>query len=496
MGNRMDPLQRKAWSALQRGRFIGSGALLVVAVSGGADSVALLHALLTLRGRAGLRLHVAHLNHDFRGDEADEDARFVARLGVSLDLPVTVEKINPVAYQREAGLSSFEEAAREVRYGFLARVARDTGAAAIALGHTADDQAETVLMHLVRGAGLHGLRGMEELSTWKDREGAHPARLFRPLLGATKQETAAYCQRRRIAFRTDSGNLSMRFTRNRVRSRLMPALKEYNPRIMEALIRLSRAASLHSDYLDGEVSKVWPVVARREGEGVLLDAAQLVSVHPLVRRLVFRMAYREVAGDTRRLMETHVTAMEGLLGAQAGRSLDLPRGLRLSRGHAHLALSAGPRNDACPFPLLEGEHSLPLPPAGAEVTSVVPGWRITCTLAAPMEGAPRDVFSALLDRDSLGERLLVRARAPGDRFQPLGMGAEKKLQDFFVDEKVPRQWRDRVPLLISERGIAWVVGYRVAQWARVGSGGGTPIRIEFAREGDGLGSPPEEARGG
>jgi len=160
-------LEGLVWSCLQEEGLAQRNALLVVGTSGGPDSQALLHSLVSLRVELGLRLHVAHLNHDFRGEEAEEDARFVASQGEALSLPVSIEKIDPMAYQRERKISSFEAAAREVRYDFLARVAQDTGAAAVALGHTADDRAETVLMHILRGTGLHGLRGMEPISTWR-----------------------------------------------------------------------------------------------------------------------------------------------------------------------------------------------------------------------------------------------------------------------------------------------------------------------------------------
>ncbi|MFB3098120.1 MAG: tRNA lysidine(34) synthetase TilS, partial [Dehalococcoidia bacterium] len=203
---------------------------LVVGVSGGPDSTALLYCLYRLRKAWGLRLHVAHLNHDFRGEEADADAEFVTTLGLELDLPVTVEKRDPIAYQQERGISSFEQGARELRYAFLAKVAASIGATAVAVAHTADDLAETVLLHILRGTGLHGLRGMTELAPWPWPVNLPQLQLLRPLLEATKAETVAYCNSLGRSFRVDTGNALPRFTRNRVRQSLLPLLaEEYNP---------------------------------------------------------------------------------------------------------------------------------------------------------------------------------------------------------------------------------------------------------------------------
>ena len=469
----MESVEARIGAALERAGYAGRGTLLVVGVSGGADSLALLHSLMSLREDTGLRLHVAHLNHNFRA-EAEEDARFVSEAARELGLPSTVGRADPMAYQKEMAISSFEEAAREVRYDFLAGVARDNAASAVALGHNADDLAETVLMHVIRGSGIHGLQGMAEVSPWRSRAGAQNAVLFRPMLGVTKRETVAYCRDRGIVFREDPGNLLLRFTRNQVRHQLLPSLEAYNPRIREALVRLSHSASLEVDYLERELAEVWPAVALREGNSITLDARLLGSLHPLMRRLVLRRAYQELAGDTRRLEQVHLKAMGDFAGAPPGKVLQLPRGWRLHSGYGRLTLSpaSAPASEGgpCPFSMLAGEYEVPLSPSWSANSArivEVPGWRIEARPVSPAEVTRGDPFTACLDLDDLGGRVRVRTRIPGDRFQPLGMGAEKKLQDFYVDEKVPRTWRDRVPLLVSERGIAWVVGYRLAEWARV-----------------------------
>ena len=285
-------LERQVAENLQRAGLSRNAATIVVACSGGPDSTALLVALKRLRYSHGLSLHVAHLNHDFRGAEADHDAAFVQRLADGLGLPCSIDKRDPVAYQRSRGLSSFEQAAREMRYSFLHSVAAAVEASAVALGHTSDDQAETVLLHILRGSGLQGLRGMAQISEWPWPTVEPGPTLFRPLLNASKADTAAYCRAQGRTYREDSGNYLWRFTRNRVRLDLMPRLaRDYNPRVRDALLRLSRTAANEADYLDTEVDRAWDSMAAHEQGSVSLDARELAALHPALQRRALRRAY-------------------------------------------------------------------------------------------------------------------------------------------------------------------------------------------------------------
>ena len=474
-------LERQVASAMRRADFLrqaqddGRDVTLVVAASGGPDSTALLRCLYNLRDEHRLTLHVAHLNHDFRGVEADHDAAFVQGLADSLGLPCSIDKQDPIAYQRERGVSSFEQAAREMRYSFLAAVAASIGASAVALGHTADDQAETVLLHLLRGSGLHGLRGMSEVAGWPWPESQHGPLLFRPLLSAAKADTAAYCRSLGQTYRQDSGNYMWRFTRNKVRLDLMPRLsRDYNPRVREALSRLSRAATEEVDYIESELSRHWPSIAEERDGSVGLSIPALSNLHPALRRQALRRAYSAIAGDARRLSESHIEAMLSLLRRERdGRAMDLPRGVRAGRKSDTLCLSrqAGPHP---PLPALVGEHTIRLPRGpGEKLETAISSWLVSLQILEPGQPNPylereTSQFTAHLNRDALGEVATLRTRRPGDRFQPSGMTGTKKLQDFFTDAKIPREQRDRIPLLVCDNGIAWVVGHRVAGWATAG----------------------------
>ena len=310
-------LEKLASESLTRNGYSGGGTTLIVGASGGPDSSALLHCVHRISPQHRLKIHVAHLNHDFRGEEADEDARFVAALAQELGLPATVEKQDPIAYQRERRISSFEQAAREMRYSFLLNVARRQQAAAVAMGHTADDLAETILEHILRGSGLTGLRGMSEISRWPWPRDVDDVVLFRPLLAVTKEETVSYCRALNRDFRVDSGNILPQFTRNRVRNQLLPLLAaDYNPQVKQALVRLSHTAALELDYLEEECRRRWPeVVSNLEDDspGLRFDREALSALHPALQRRLLRQGYIHLAGDARRLRESHLTAMAGLL---------------------------------------------------------------------------------------------------------------------------------------------------------------------------------------
>ena len=486
-------LERKVAAALRRAGYSNTGVTLVVGASGGPDSCALLYALDRLKKAHGLSLHVAHLNHNFRGQEAEDDAVFVAEIAKELGLPVTVVKEDPHEYQKKRGISSFEQGAREMRYGFMARVAGEAGARAVTVGHTADDLAETVLLHVLRGTGLYGLRGMGEVSEWPWPAGAGGLQLFRPLLDVTKDQTAEYCREIGRTYREDSGNYLWRFTRNKVRQDLMPRLaQDYNPQVRNALVRLARTAAEEVDFVEQELDKVWADVAVRSDGGVRFSKRALNQLHPLLQRLAFRRGYILVTGDATRLRESHMTAMEDLaLGERGGRSLELPGGVTLRQEYAELVLSRSQGPD-CPYPELDGEYPIRLPvETGVETMAPAGPWLVTMqagTATEPPDWAAagaRDEWTACLGRKSIGEAATVRAWRPGDRIQPLGMRGRKKLQDLFTDLRVPRPWRGRVPLLECEAGIAWVVGHRIADWANVGPGAGEQMLwIRFSRDQD------------
>ena len=471
------PLERRLLAAVER-TLAGllptlTSRSVVAAVSGGPDSMALLILLDWLRGTLGFELHVAHADHGLRGEEAQEDARFVESAARDMGLPVTIGRLDVDAL-RAGSRMSVEEAAREARYAFLVETAAGIEASAIALGHTADDQAETVLMHLLRGSGTGGLAGMPEVSLLPESRYGERMALVRPLLDFTKAETRAYCKLRGVTPREDSSNSSLEFTRNRVRLELMPRLEQYNPRFRDALLRLSASAARDLDFLEQTVSE-----ARQQLEvsgvqgGTAVSRSGFRALHPAVRRHLLRLVYRELAGATKELTHRHVEDMVRLASGRTGAWTALPGGLRYEVGYDTLRLTHAGDPPAAAF--LAGEHELSIPGE-----TYVGGWCVNAELLPSVrENAEGSSHLALLDADRAGHRLCVRSRRPGDRITPLGMTGSRKVQDVMVDDKTPAAERDGVPLVVSEHGVAWVVGHRLAHWARVREDTERVLRLEF-----------------
>lgn len=465
------------------------GKTLLVAVSGGGDSLALLYALRRAQAEFELRLCGAHLNHTLRGAESDADAAFVESEFRRLGMPYTLQRADVAAYRRAHSLS-LEDAARRVRYAFLAEAATHHAAHAVAVAHTADDQAETLLMNIIRGSGLDGLRGMRPL----DRLAIDAAdlTLFRPLLGVSRAQTYAYCAALGLQPRQDASNLSLEHTRNRIRLELMPMLESFNPAARDALLRLASNAAEDADCIRAQTNAVWQDVARQSdaGDGVIaLNTQALARQHPAVQSRILRRAINAVKGSADGITRRHILDMRRLTAGPAGRTLHLPDGILFAAGYdeAHIGSAAAVTTALSPLPPIRGEHPLAVPGE-----TRIPGWRISASVCAnAAECADPDAcgaiaaahgFSEMLDLDCVGTALHLRARRPGDRFQPLGMAQSKKLQDFMVDERIPRRWRDGVPLLVSRYGIACVAGRRIAHWARITDATKRRLHLNFRRD--------------
>ena len=454
------------------------GRPLLVALSGGPDSTALLLACCALREKRGLEVTAAHFNHLLRGAESEEDARFAERLCEEEGV-VCATGSGDVAAHRDRERLSLEEAARELRYGFLARAAARHHAQAVATGHTLDDQAETVLLHLVRGSGLAGLAGMRP-SRVREAAGATPAvRVVRPLLGLRRADIERFCAEHGVEPRQDRSNEDLRYPRNRLRHVVLPELARINPRTVEAIGRLSSHVQVELDLVAGQVDAAWRDVAVARGAVLRLRRDRLRSLPESLLPHILRRLYERVAGSTAELELVHVEQMASAALGQVGAAVDLPRSLRLEVGYDHVALLTPDDDGApCPYPPCVAEAALSVP---GEVR-LGAGFTLVADLgAAPADPSDSSPWVSFLDPAVAETPLRVRPRRPGDRFQPLGMAAPKRLQDFFVDERVPRAWRDRVPLVQTERGIAWVAGCRPAEWARLPAGAGRALRLELTR---------------
>lgn len=453
-----DPLLSSVRDFLARSGAIPSGSTVLVAVSGGQDSCALLHALAALREEFCLRLHAAHLHHGFRGAEADADAAFVRDFAASLGVPCTIERQDVPDMARRLHLSA-QQAARRARHRFLERVAGEVGAERIALGHTRDDRVETILLNILRGTGLEGLRGLLPVS----------GRRVRPLLSVPRTETQAYCRQHGIAYREDPSNRSLRYRRNRVRAELLPLLESYyNPKVRDSLLRLAHLAAEEVVYLEQEARAAYARARLREApEQVALSAPMLAELPVALRRRVVRVAIGIVQGHLEDIeFATVERALAGLEKAVQRRrrfQFSLPPGnMYVSVDADCLTVFRLPPPVAARFL----EYPLPLP--GQVAT---PEWGVVFQAAYAETPAclpsVRDARRACLNAETVQPPLVIRTWQPGDRLQPLGMSGTRKLQDLFTDRKVPKDTRSRVPLIADAAGILWVVGHAVSERARV-----------------------------
>src|SRR5579884_3813061 len=404
---------------------LGPGTRVLVGVSGGQDSLCLVHALWRLRAAHGWALRVATVDHGLRPAAAAEAARVAASVG-AWGLAADVLRVDVTTYRRRQRLNT-QQAARYARYQALAGRAAAEGAAAVVVGHTADDVAETLLLHLLRGAGLDGLAALP-LCQMLPRAALGPSLdarplpealvVARPLLAVARADTAAYCAEQGLV---PFGEPPGPYRRDRLRAELLPALERYNPAARRALGRAAQALAEERAALDQVAQALWASHACPEDGAIAFPLSGWVALPAALRKRLLRRALVALTGGDADLGQRALEAAVALADAQAGRGVDLPHGLRLTREPG--ALRLGPR----------------------AVATAPECW---------------------LDAAAVGEHLMVRWRRPGDRFQPLGMAAEKRLQDFLVDAGVPRRARARLPLVVAERGIAWVVGQRIAHWAR------------------------------
>lgn len=418
---------------------------LVVGVSGGIDSMVLLDVL----GHLVAARVVVHCDHGLR-PESDADARFVEAQAAQRGCFYVGRRCAVSALADRQGLS-IEEAGRTARYALYAQVAADMGAAIVALGHHRDDQAETVLMHLLRGSGSGGLRGMQAL-----RDGVY----LRPLLDVSRAEIAAYARENDIPFREDASNADERFLRNRVRGHLLPVLREYNPNIVDVLHRTAVILNGENDFVETAAENALNAVLIKGCDGKLdLDVPRLVDYHIAVQRRVIRRVLGRLSAAS-----ADFALIDRILQAVSQRRvglLDMGRGLRIQYWQDRLLLRQGA---LAPLSL-----SLPLPGA---VEIPERGGRLSCRVV-PAEDFARirphlSAWRVALDADALGVQPLVRAARAGDRFQPFGMSGQKKLSDFLIDQKYPRILRDEVLVLEGNGRIAWVVGMRSSEAFRIG----------------------------
>ena len=450
---------------IKRHNLISPGQTLIVAVSGGADSVALLHVLYRLRHRLRFYIHVASLNHGIRGDAAAQDVQHVRELAGQWQLPFTAGSANAPDVAKRAGIG-LEDAARRARYDFLAKVAMQHNATCVAVGHHAVDQIETILLHIIRGSGMRGLRGMRMSSPMPYDANMT---LVRPLLNVTRNEIEAYCVDNRLTFRHDGSNDDTSHLRNFLRHRIAMPLLERNPHLVKSIERLAAVAEADNDYLESRFKgDVLPLVEQREGSW-RISKSNFQPCHDAMKRRFLREAFRSVQdGNGELSFDSTQEIIDWVKGAAVGKRRDLGAGIQLRVGYDSLTMERKDGKQTFEgYRLVASDTQFPLT---TQDDIAVGTLRVALIESELSEGCSTSL------RVPVGAEVLLRTRRKGERFRPRGMsGRSRKIKDWMIDRKIPRQIRDQIPLVsVDDDVIAVCVGdtWHLAEtaWSELGSG--------------------------
>ncbi|SHI96087.1 tRNA(Ile)-lysidine synthase [Geosporobacter subterraneus DSM 17957] len=445
---------KKFLETIEKNQLVEKKQGVVLGISGGPDSVTMLHLFWRIREDYQLRLYAVHLNHQFRGEAADQDAVYVEELCRRFGIPCYCFREDIQAYSKEKGIS-FEEGGRERRYQLFEKVLTTNQAQRIAVAQNLDDQAETVLMRLMRGAGIEGLGAMDY------KRGEH---IIRPLLNISRKEIEDYCQKYQLQPRIDQTNFQSIYTRNRIRLELIPYIEKYfNPGIKETLSRTAKLMREDTDFILSASKGLYKQIALKAGDEIHILTGPLQDNHPALQKRVLREAILQLDGTIKNIGAVHVEQLIELMDqGKSGSTLDLPNEINVLRDYGKLCFRRKKNHknkDLFEYPLKIGEN--------IEIEKL--------NMVFLAEELPRGFKDSLkggsmvqyFDLDKVHGDMIVRNRKEGDKFAPLGIRGTKKLKEFMIDEKVSREKRDQIPLICDQGGIMWVVGYRMSERYKV-----------------------------
>lgn len=460
-------VEQKILELIKKEELIRPKERVLIAVSGGPDSLALLHWLVGIREEWQLNLLAVHLNHQFRGEEADQDEAFVQEICQAWELPCLSKRMDVASFARKRQLGN-QEAARICRYQFFEEVAKEYGYPKVALAHHADDQLETVLMRLIRGTGLKGLSGIPIL-----RETEHYT-IIRPFLAVTKQEIEDYCKRHQLEPRIDPSNQSDHYTRNYIRHHLIPHIVHLNTNVHQIVTEMTETLRLENEYIESESRRYLSTVLRSQSEdkiAICLSSFLKVPL-PLQRRLILLLlSYLPISRSF--WNKVHIEAIFNLFHSTNGyKRLHLPEAILVTKEYNHVQISKlDSSEDKKHRDYLEelpacGEYRLTSPSLLVQI-SIWDRKDVTQAATSFMDEEDKQIHVAWFDAEQLHLPIILRNRRPGDKIQPLGMEGHKKVKDIFIDEKIPHAARQIWPIFTQGDQLIWIPGLKRSNRAKV-----------------------------
>lgn len=445
----------KVMESIKKYGLIESGDKVVIGVSGGPDSMALLYVLMEICEEIPFSIYIAHVNHGVRGIEADEDERFVKAEALKHNIPYYSRRIDMEGYAIKHKISS-EDAGRILRYGFFREIISSLGDGKIAVAHNKNDQAETLMMRFMRGTGIDGLKGMEYIND----------DIIRPILNISRSEIEEYICVNKIRTRLDRTNLQPIYSRNKIRLELIPYIEEkFNPNIIDTLWRTSTTSYRDSSFLqEFSYAKYKQMLKFEDKDSIILYRGMFLNEHEAIQYRVVRHCIQNLADGLKGITETHIRDVVDLFNrGDTGKSIDLINHIKAKTSYNDLILEVGKGEEKVRF-----NYNVPI----GEYTYLK---ELNCaveTKILPLEKIQFDFkerFIKYFDCDKIVGALYIRNRLPGDMFNPFGMKGTKKLKDYFIDEKVSIPNRDTIPILVDEENIMWIIGMRTSEYYKITS---------------------------
>lgn len=461
-------MKRRVLNIVREYRLIEGNDNILIGLSGGADSMALLYILLELQERIDFNILIAHVNHGVRGDDALGDQKFVEKQAKKLNIPYYTKNVDMVGYGKGKGITS-EEAGRELRYGFFRDILKDAGGGKIAVAHNKNDQAETLIMRFIRGTGVDGLKGMEYIA----------GDIIRPILGINRKDIEEYIEKNNIEIVTDMTNFQPIYNRNKIRLELIPYIKEnFNPNIIEAMWRMSEISAIDSDYLEKQTEEKYMDLVKSEGMGiVVLDANGFLDLHTSMSQRVLRNSVLRVGGSLQGISEAQISnAMYLIESKETGKEVHLSNNITIRTSYDEVIIEIRSEEGQEDYNY-EFEY-----PGLVNLYKIGYYFNIEILSREKYFDEKKNVRTKYFDLDKINGNLRLRNRRNGDRFVPFGMKGSKKIKDYFIDEKIPKDLRDKIPLIVDKESILWVIGYRTDEKYRITDKTRNILKISYEKK--------------